>query len=101
MFLFVDKPPSLEYFDYLISKLGLQSHFFSPDSLKNINMTLIKSDIYYCCTIWVRCFNIYFKKFKDCKIKKTREGFLRKHSCGFIFFKLCYTPIFLKTCLFN
>ena len=26
---------------------------------------------------------------------KTREGFLRKNSCVFIFFKLCYAPIFL------
>ena len=28
--------------------------------------------------------------------KLTREGFFKKkHSCGFIFSKLCYTPIFL------
>ena len=30
------------------------------------------------------------------KSKETREVFLRKkHSCGFIFSKLCSTPIFL------
>ena len=28
--------------------------------------------------------------------KETREGFKKKHSCGFLIFsKLCYTPIFL------
>ena len=54
--------------------------------------SVIESVAVFGIIVWYSCASQYDKN----HLERTREGFFKKkHSCGFIFSKLCYTPIFL------